>query len=175
MCLFHVSHVLIPSLQDKLVWFGVCVRKFCVSDNLHVCYVSDTLGYANTTEATRAKVRSEGQKVGWYTSGVPSGHGGLNWYVEYPAVRSRLLMGVAAWKQQSDFYIYYGLGGWSSFSDHNGYSPAGKPEALTPFLEVTDVRYTASSYDGEALLVLPGPKGMLSTIHFENLRDGLEE
>jgi hypothetical protein len=138
-------------------------------------FVPYTIGYENTSEATREAVRRAGQKVGWYTSGVPSGHGGLNFYVEYPAVRSRLLMGLAAWKQQSDFYIYYELGGWVSFSGPAGYTPAAAPDGLTPFMEVTDVMYTSSSYDGEALLILPGPKGMLSTIQFESLRDGLEE
>ena len=121
------------------------------------------VGYANTSLSTLAAVRKAGQKAGWYTSGVPSGHGSLNckqhtkrfeapisiqdnaslsvacvqatwpWpqrcpcattgYVEYPAVRSRLLMGTAAWKHKVDMYLYYELGSWSPFFSVGGYRP----------------------------------------------------
>ena len=33
----------------------------------------------------------------------------------------------------------------------------------------------AYGYDGLGQLILPGPTGALSTIHFENIRDGLED
>ena len=35
--------------------------------------------------------------------------------------------------------------------------------------------FDATSYDGEALLLLPGPTGILSTLHFDSIRDGLED
>ena len=44
-------------------------------------------------------------------------------YVEYPAVRSRLLMGTAAWKHKVDMYLYYELGSWSPFFSVGGYQP----------------------------------------------------
>ena len=48
----------------------------------------------------------------------------------------------------------------------------GQPDGVTPTLEVLDMRYASASYDGEAMLILPGPEGMLSTLHFDSLRDG---
>ena len=51
----------------------------------------------------------------------------------------------------------------------------GQPDGVTPTLEVLDMRYASASYDGEAMLILPGPEGMLSTLHFDSLRDGLED
>ena len=43
--------------------------------------------------------------------------------MEYPAVRSRLLMGTAAWKHKVDMYLYYELGSWSPFFSVGGYRP----------------------------------------------------
>ena len=87
-------------------------------------------------------------------------------------MRSRLLMGTAAWKHKVDMYLYYELGSWSPFFSVGGYRPMGQPDGVTPTLEVLDMRYASASYDGEAMLILPGPEGMLSTLHFDSLRDG---
>eukprot|EP01045_Picozoa_sp_COSAG04_P006827 COSAG04_NODE_343_length_16235_cov_7.800570_3_plen_110_part_00 len=89
-------------------------------------------------------------------------------------------MGLAAYKHGIDAYEYYALGNWEQFfqvtSDGRAeYLPLARPETLTPFLEVTDIMYDATSYDGEALLLLPGPTGILSTLHFDSIRDGLED
>ena len=42
------------------------------------------------------------------------------------------------------------------------------------------IEVQGASHDGEGLVVLPGPpmsryRGILSTLHFENLRDALED
>ena len=84
-------------------------------------------------------------------------------------------MGTAAWKHKVDMYLYYELGSWSPFFSVGGYRPMGQPDGVTPTLEVLDMRYASASYDGEAMLILPGPEGMLSTLHFDSLRDGLED
>lgn len=84
-------------------------------------------------------------------------------------------MGLAAWKHQVDMYLYYELGAWSAFATPSGYLPMARPETLKPTMELTDLRYASASYDGEALLIVPGPNGMLSTLHFEGIRDGLED
>ena len=70
-----------------------------------------------------------------------------------PAVRSRLLMGLAAYKHGIDAYEYYALGNWEQFfqvtSDGRAeYIPLARPETLTPFLEVTDIMYDATSDRG---------------------------
>jgi hypothetical protein len=40
---------------------------------------------------------------------------GLNLGVETPAIRSRLLLGAAAWQLKIDAYLYYGLDGWRQY------------------------------------------------------------
>ena len=72
-------------------------------------------------------------------------------------------------------YLYYELGSWSAFDTRDGYMPMARPDSLAPTMELTDLRYASASYDGEALLIVPGPDGMLSTLHFDSIRDGLEE
>ena len=42
-------------------------------------------------------------------------------------------------------------------------------------MEVTRYLSAPYGYDGMGQLILPGPTGALSTIHFENIRDGLED
>ena len=37
-----------------------------------------------------------GKQAWWYICVGPRGRGALNWFVQYPAIRARLLMGVAA-------------------------------------------------------------------------------
>ena len=70
--------------------------------------------YANMSSTAVRTVREKyGRQVGWYTSGVPAGNFALNTgYAEYPAMRSRLLLGTAAWKYRSDAYLYYSMNGW---------------------------------------------------------------
>jgi hypothetical protein len=41
--------------------------------------------------------------------------------------------------------------------------------------QVAGYASAAYGYDGLGQLILPGPTGALSTIHFENIRDGLED
>ena len=117
------------------------------------------------------KARAGGKKIGWYVSGTPVGKAGLNWYVEYPPMRSRLMAGVAAAKQESDALLYYRLDGWQP------YKGTGGIQDISPTQEVLDFKYCDAdcSGDGEGLVIVPSPSGVLSTLQMENLRDGLED
>jgi hypothetical protein len=117
------------------------------------------------------KARAGGKKIGWYVSGTPVGKAGLNWYVEYPPMRSRLMAGVAAVKQESDALLYYRLDGWQP------YKGTGGIQDISPTMEVLDFKYCDAdcSGDGEGLVIVPSPSGVLSTLQMENLRDGLED
>lgn len=42
-------------------------------------------------------------------------------------------------------------------------------------MEVVRYASAAYGYDGVGEMILPGPEGALSTLHFENYRDGLED
>ena len=66
------------------------------------------------------KAREGGKQIGWYVSGTPVGKAGLNWYVEYPPMRARLMAGVAAVKQASDALLYYRIDGWDAYAGTGG-------------------------------------------------------
>ena len=61
--------------------------------------------YANTSATDLGTIRAAGQQVGCYTSGIPDGPAGLNWYLEYPAIRSRLMLGAGAWKDGLEYAV----------------------------------------------------------------------
>eukprot|EP00038_Savillea_parva_P014573 m.216526 g.216526 ORF g.216526 m.216526 type:complete len:717 (+) comp28403_c0_seq1:25-2175(+) len=115
--------------------------------------------------------RQRGKKIGWYVSGTPVGEAGLNWMTEMPAMRARLMTGVAAVKQESDAILYYRLNDWGTYVGTQGI------QNVSSTLDVLDFRYCDAdcSNDGEALLMLPNPSSTLSTMQFENMRDGLED
>ena len=117
---------------------------------------------ANTSVAEIAAVKASGQRVGCYTSGIPYGPAGLNFFLEYPAIRARLLLGVGAWQADLDFFLYYRLNGWQQYLPGRccGVGGVGPINAsgVTPTLEVLTYSNRAdSSFDGEAQMVLPGP------------------
>jgi len=117
------------------------------------------------------KAREGGKMFGWYVSGIPVGKAGLNWYVEYPPMRSRLMAGVAAVKQESDALLYYRIDAWTA------YEGTGGIQDVLPTMEVLDFKYCDAdcAQDGEGLIIVPSPSGALSTLQFENIRDGLED
>ncbi|MBN1901160.1 DUF4091 domain-containing protein, partial [Candidatus Sumerlaeota bacterium] len=108
--------------------------------------------------------RKLGKKVWWYVCCVPHGKNDLNFFCQFPAIRSRLLMGAAAWKYQPDGFLYYRVSGWREYK---------KPLDSGP---LTDWKpYFLPGPDGDGELICPGPNGPLSTLQFENIRDGLED
>lgn len=110
------------------------------------------------------KARELGKKAWWYVCCVPRGSKDLNFFCQLPAIRSRLLMGAAAWKYKPDGFLYYNISGWNHYE---------KPIDSGP---LTDWKpYFLPGPDGDGLLICPGPNGPLSTLQFENIRDGIED
>lgn len=108
--------------------------------------------------------RKLGKRAWWYVCCVPKGGGDLNFFSQLPAVRSRLLMGAATWKYQPDGFLYYRVPGWAHYK---------KPIDSGP---LTDWQpYFLPGPDGDGELICPGPDGPLSTLQFENIRDGIED
>lgn len=132
--------------------------------------------FANTTNTAAAnEVRKANQVVGLYTSGFPYGADALNWALELPVIRSRILMGVAMHSGHAGAFLYYRLNKWSQYAASAGTGgPLGTGDVTTT-MEVTGYRSAPYGYDGMGQLILPGMNGALSTIHFENIRDGLED
>ena len=122
---------------------------------------------ANLDRATQA--RAAGMEVWWYTCCGPR-HPYANWFIEYPAVEARLLMGEQAFFSGTQGYLYYQLSRWV----HRSYKdPITKPIVKGPLTD-WDPR-SFNDYNGDGSVFCAGPDGPLSTIRLENIRDGLED
>jgi hypothetical protein len=114
-------------------------------------------------------LRREGKQMWWYICLVPV-HPYANWFIEYPAIESRLLMGAMSHKYRVDGFLYYLV--------NNGWERNRKVISSGPYTE-WDGASCINSKDkwanGDGNLIYPGPKRPLSSIRLENIRDGLED
>ena len=107
--------------------------------------------------------RAQGKKVWWYICCGPH-NPYANWFVEYRAIESRLLMGAMTVKERPDGFLYYSLSIWNT----------NEPITRGPFTSWNPVSWT--TYHGDGSLLCSGPGGMpVPTIRLENYRDGLED
>ena len=106
-----------------------------------------------------------GKRAWWYICVGPREPAALNWFVQYPAIRARLLMGVAARKYEVDGFLYYRMAGWNNND---------KPITTGPYTDWIP-KYHQTLPDGDGLVICGGPDGPLSTIRLENIRDGIED
>jgi hypothetical protein len=110
-----------------------------------------------------AKARAKNKFVWWYICCGPI-HPYANWFVDYPAIESRLLMGAMTAKYRPDGFLYYLLTYWNQ----------NKPIEKGPFTEWNPMTWTTWNGDGSLLCSGPGGKPV-PTIRLENYRDGLED
>ena len=138
---------------------------------------------APANAAAIARARAAGKQVWWYVSCCayhPAGVA-LDFFIEYPALRSRLLGGAAPWKFNVEGFLYYQVAGWfcdkskasadtrkncynGRFVDeHGGPRTAWKP-------------YGAGGFpDGDGEILAPGIAAPLATVQVKNWRDGSED
>ncbi|MBO4620115.1 MAG: DUF4091 domain-containing protein [Victivallales bacterium] len=110
-----------------------------------------------------AKSRAEGHKVWWYICIGPS-HPYANWFIEYPAIEARLLMGAMTAKYRPEGFLYYALTRW--------------PQNRAPIDGGPYTNWNPASYEtanGDGSIFCAGPDGLLGTIRSENFRDGIED
>jgi len=119
------------------------------------------VGWEQACQAARAR----GKQVWWYTCCWP-GHPYPNFFIEYPAIESRLLTGVFPWKYQPDGFLYYAIN-IGSGGHLNG------TRGDTPLCEWNPQSF--KTYNGDGCLFYPGLDGPISTIRLENFTDGLED
>ncbi len=139
--------------------------------------------YANNLPAIK-KAREAGKQVWWYVSccGMSPAAYKLDFFVEYPAIRSRLLAGAAPWHYDVDGFLYYKVAGWScdvlrdkplSSVAHcyNGSfirADGGPRTSWRP--------YGAGGFpDGDGEIMSPGATGPMATVQMKNWRDGSED
>jgi len=115
------------------------------------------------------KLRAEGKEVWWYVCNVPT-HPYANWFIEYPAIEARLLMGAMSHAYEADGFLYYMMNKWRG----NTGPVKGGPyvDWVTGSTGDPTKREVAN---GDGILLYPGPDVPLSTIRLENIRDGLED
>ncbi|MGC9317737.1 MAG: glycoside hydrolase domain-containing protein [Armatimonadota bacterium] len=109
--------------------------------------------------------RELGKQIWWYICVGPRNATALNWFVEFPAIRARLLMGAASRRYRVDGFLYYRVAGWAS----NDAPIIGGP--ITDWNPV----YRDSLPDGDGQIICAGPDGPLTTVRLENIRDGIED
>lgn len=115
------------------------------------------------------ELRREGKQMWWYVCLVPI-HPYANWFVEYPAIESRLLMGAMSRKYRVDGFLYYLI--------NNGWERNRQVIASGPYSDWDPASCENSKHkwaNGDGNLIYPGPDGPLSSIRLENIRDGLED
>jgi len=115
------------------------------------------------------KLRAEDKEMWWYICVVPV-HPYANWFIEYPAIESRLLTGAMSHKYKTGGFLYYMINLWTG---NQKLITSGPYTDWDPGSFVNEKKgYTAN---GDGSLLCPGPDGPLSTIRLENIRDGLED
>lgn len=118
----------------------------------------------DTIPATRAR----GKEVWWYICVHPR-HPYANWFIEYPAIEARLIMGMMAWEYQPDGFLYYA---WNVLNP----TPQARQDKLIddgPLCQWNPASFL--SWNGDGRLFYYGIDGPVSTIRLENLTDGLED
>jgi len=115
------------------------------------------------------ELRREGKQMWWYICLVPV-HPYANWFIEYPVIESRLLMGAMSHKYQVDGFLYYLINnGWErnkqviSHGPYTDWDPASCENSKKKWA------------NGDGNLIYPGPDGPLASLRLANIRDGLED
>ena len=110
-----------------------------------------------------AAAQRKGRDIWWYICIGPQ-HPYPNWFIEYPAIEGRLIMGAMTAKYQPGGFLYYAVDRWPV----NTKVCEGAPR--------TD--WDPASYknnNGDGSVMVAGPNGPLATLRLENIRDGIED
>jgi hypothetical protein len=115
-------------------------------------------------------LRAEGRELWWYNCSFPR-HPYANWFVQYPAIEARLLMGAMAFKYKTDGHLYWRVDGYA-----NNTAPIGSSAGPYTSWDPRSMQHSSGKWmDGDGTVILPGPTGPIPTIRLENIRDGLED
>jgi len=152
--------------------FGTSPATYYLRDAVDVWVPTTTTYSKSAAEALRA----EGKDMWWYIAEGPR-HPYANWYVQYPAIEARLLMGAMTFKYGAGGVLYYAVTNWG----YNTGLPKNVPITGGPYTTWSPIVAWSDKYngwiDGDGQLYCAGPPevGPLPTIRLENIRDGLED
>ena len=128
--------------------------------------------------------RAEGDEMWFYVCCGP-GKPFQNWFIDFPSTDHRGLFW-ATYKYGITGFLYYQTTMWASNMhtkpaadwevDHEDPAALAAIEAGKRWPEVPWNTFTFSRFNGDGLLVYPGPhETPLSTVRLENIRDGIED
>lgn len=155
-----------------------------VLDDAVDIWVPLTPWYDSADAAVASKHLAAGDEMWWYVCCGPT-HPFQNWFIDYPATDARGLFW-ATWKYRITGFLYYETCIWTSNtyaeSRYGWDVPHEDPAALDALRagkrwpEVPWNTYTYSRFNGDGLLVYPGPNETpLSSVRLETIRDGIED
>jgi hypothetical protein len=129
--------------------------------------------------------RKAGDEVWWYICCGPS-HPYANWFIDYPATDARVLFW-QTFKYHVTGFLYYEIAMWRTnllsgpTSDPTQVPPEDEAvrKAIAEGKRWPDVpwnTFTFASYNGDGLLIYPGPgQTPLPSMRLEVIRDGIED
>eukprot|EP00930_Biecheleria_cincta_P049819 TRINITY_DN3501_c0_g1_i1.p1 TRINITY_DN3501_c0_g1~~TRINITY_DN3501_c0_g1_i1.p1 ORF type:complete len:340 (+),score=43.13 TRINITY_DN3501_c0_g1_i1:152-1171(+) len=132
--------------------------------------------YSPEKEKARQAWTAEGKLYFWYWCGYPNYWPWLQTLVEDPAIDARLLFWLTALHKIPGL-LYYALNKWADqCPDDRPCKPVTRLNntARTDFNPATWPSGSPRA-NGEGNFLYPGAEGLLSSIRFENLRDGIED
>jgi len=142
----YLDYGIASGVSDVIDGWGVPIMAF--NDDEHLAAIE--------------RARANGDRITWINVAWP--HDPYpNFFVEYDAIGARLMMGAMVEKYRPDAYGYWGTNYW----EHNDH-----PITEGPY---TDWNPFTGATNGDGSLYAPGEEGPLTTIRFENIRDGLED
>ncbi|HNT34536.1 MAG TPA: DUF4091 domain-containing protein, partial [bacterium] len=115
------------------------------------------------------QLRAEGKEMWWYICVNPF-HPYANWFIEYPAIESRLLTGSMSYMSETGGFLYYLINLWGNNKECIQSGPYTTWDGAC-----LEYRPGTLWANGDGSLMCPGPDGPLSTIRLENIRDGFED
>ena len=115
------------------------------------------------------QLRAEGKDMWWYVAVGPR-HPYANFLVEYPAIESRLLLGLMSFKYEVGGFLYYSMANWPLELNLS-------PITSGPYTnwDPRTLEHPKGWACGDGSLFCAGPDGPIPTIRLENIRDGLED
>jgi len=126
---------------------------------------------------TVRKVQKLGKKVWWYVCCGPN-RPWANFFIENPALDSRLLTGVMFWKYRPDGMLYFAIDEW--------YEPAQKEywdlrqESRKHAISGAPItnwsaQTTLKKWNGDGLMIYPAENGPIPSLRLKAYRDGMDD
>ena len=163
--IFGMVHELYPNLRRMTTGYDTT----CGKDTGLRDYIDVWVPLVPRYDMAAAKeLRAEGKDMWWYICVGPRPPF-PNFFVESPAIEARLLMGAMSYKYQAGGVLYFMTNIWR-LNDH----PITSGPYTDWFPGIGKSREGVYA-NGDGSIFCAGPDGPVTTIRYENIRDGLED